>query len=211
MKEEEKDKNKNEISRRSFLASAGIVATGSVIGGGILSGCSSEPTEETVSVTETRTRTTTIQVEVPVTRQKAIGHLIHNPDICLGCRMCEMVCAINKDGVASLEKGRIFTIRHIFEGQIAEVFPCQHCDEPECLQACPTGALHIDTATGARVIDAEICVGCQLCLNACPFNPPRIRYNAEKQICFKCDLCEGEPQCVKFCGTGALTFVEEEA
>jgi Fe-S-cluster-containing dehydrogenase component len=210
MKEEEKDKNKNEISRRSFLASAGIVAAGSVIGGGMLAGCSSEPAEETVSVTETRTRTTTVQVEVPVVRQKAMGHLIQNPDICSGCRTCELVCAINKEGVASAELSRIQWTKQIFGGQITDILPCQHCDEPECLQACPTGALHIDANTGARVIDADICVGCQLCLNACPFNPPRIRFNVNKHICFKCDLCDGEPLCVKFCPTGALSFVMED-
>ena len=85
----------------------------------------------------------------------------------------------------------------IFE---AEGYTCKQCQSPECLSICPTGALYINEKTGARVIDPETCSGCKLCIQACPQYPNSpIRYDADRNICVKCDLCDGEPQCVKFC------------
>lgn len=150
-------------------------------------------------------------VDGAVGLKKSIGCVIHNPDICAGCRTCEIVCALNEEGVASSQLSRLQISRDIYGGTI-DVMPCKQCDEPECLLACPTGALHIDETTGARVIDEKECDGCQLCLDTCQFVPPRIRFNAKKIICFKCYLCGGDPQCVKFCPTGALTasWLKEE-
>ena len=93
-------------------------------------------------------------------------------------------------------------------GHINHVLYCQQCDDPQCLKACPTGALHVDPETGARVIDQDVCIGCQTCLNACIYaqggqGQSRIKYNAETNTCFKCDLCGGDPQCVKYCPIGA--------
>lgn len=79
---------------------------------------------------------------------------------------------------------------------------------PWCLLACPTDAFHVDEAAGAKVIEEEKCSGCMLCMTACPATPKRIRYNAGKKVCLKCDLCGGDPQCVKFCPTGALTYTK---
>ena len=136
--------------------------------------------------------------------------MIHNQDLCSGCRTCEIVCAVAHEGVASSELSRIQWAKDIFDACITDIMTCKQCSGPECLAACPTGALHIDEATGARVIDADVCIGCQSCLNACPATPSRIRYDAARSICFKCDLCGGDPQCVKFCPTGALMNSWEE-
>jgi Fe-S-cluster-containing hydrogenase component 2 len=223
--ENEDEKQSNEVSRRDFIANVGAVVAGGVVGGGILSSCSSEPVIETINVTETKTTTmpTTVEIEKTVEVEKIVtqnvevfkdianstGHILHNQDICSGCRTCELVCSLNKEGVINPELSRIQWSKDIFGGQITSVYPCKQCDGPECLMACPTGALHIDSNTRARVIDEEICVGCQLCLNACPLTPHRIKFNVSKNICFKCDLCGGEPKCVKYCPTGALSFVKE--
>ena len=79
---------------------------------------------------------------------------------------------------------------------------CQHCDNPECVTVCPTGA-SVKTDNGTIQIDPELCIGCQACVGACPYG---VRYlNAEKNVVEKCTLCaervaEGEmPQCVLNC------------
>lgn len=137
------------------------------------------------------------------------GHLVCDPSICGGCKKCEIVCSLHHEGVISPALARITVKREIFDGYVCEAMPCLQCDGPECLFVCPVpGALYVDDVTGARVIDPEKCSGCKLCVKACPATPKGIRYDTEKKICFKCDLCGGDPQCVKFCPTGALAFVK---
>lgn len=141
--------------------------------------------------------------------RNCMGHLVCESNICGGCKKCEIVCSLHKEGVISPALARITVKRDIFDSYLFEAMPCLQCDGPECLMVCPVpGALYVDEATGARVIDESKCTGCKLCMKACPATPKGIRYNAEKKVCFKCDLCGGNPQCVKFCPTGALTFAK---
>lgn len=79
---------------------------------------------------------------------------------------------------------------------------CQHCDNPECVTVCPTGA-SMKMDDGTIQIDAEACIGCQMCMSACPYG---VRYlDEEKGVVDKCTLCHdriegGElPQCVVNC------------
>lgn len=181
------------VSRRGFIA-GGAVATGALAAG--LAATQAQAEEAT---TNEGAKEALAQIK------PAIGHVVHNPDICSGCRTCEIICAVAHDGVASSELSRMQWKKNIFDACITDIMTCKQCDGPECLAACPTGALHVDETTGARVIDETQCIGCQSCLNACPADPSRIRFNLEKNVSFKCDLCGGDPQCVKFCPTGALT------
>jgi Fe-S-cluster-containing dehydrogenase component len=138
------------------------------------------------------------------------GNIAVTIDICAGCRTCEAVCSLYKEGISNPELSRIHVFKDELDGYRCEPQPCRQCVHPGCLPVCPTGALHVDDVTGTRVIDEMICDGCQLCMQACVFKPKRIRFNAQKKVCFKCDLCGGEPQCVKFCPTGALTYRAKE-
>lgn len=138
------------------------------------------------------------------------ARIIVNSDLCGGCRTCEAVCSLSKEGVVNPELSRMYVKKDILGGYVCKPLPCKQCRGAKCLLACPTGALHVDSVTGARVIDEELCDGCRLCLEACPLTPTRIGYNAGKGVCFKCDLCGGDPQCVKFCPMGAITYLKAE-
>jgi Fe-S-cluster-containing dehydrogenase component len=62
---------------------------------------------------------------------------------------------------------------------------------------------------GVVKIDAAICIGCRLCLISCPFG--NINFDEGRGNTFKCELCEGDPQCVLFCPNNALRYQEIES
>lgn len=133
------------------------------------------------------------------------GRIMHDPDLCAGCRICEIVCSLNKWGVMNEEWSAIRIRTDFLGGYISQAEVCKQCAGAECVAVCPNNANYIDPTTGARVIDGTLCVGCQLCLNACPVTPSRIHYNPNANVCVKCDFCGGEPKCVEYCPTHAVT------
>jgi protein NrfC len=195
MAEREKIAEENGISRRDLLRGAGL-AFGGIAASAALSACAPNTAAQSASDGTT------------AALQKAKGHIDVDSSICAGCRTCIMTCTLRNEKVLNGELSRMQLSRDVLGGAICEPLPCKQCDGPECLWACPTGALHVDETTGARVIDSAVCIGCQSCVNSCPATPPRVRYNADTNKSFKCDLCGGEPQCVKFCPSGALKYVE---
>ena len=128
--------------------------------------------------------------------------LCFNQDICLGCGSCVSVCSIFHEGAVDEALARISLERRIFSIEYLVHF-CRQCHHAECYYACPEGAINVDQKTGARVIDESLCTGCRSCIEACPFD--MISFSDERNVALKCDFCGGEPQCVKFCPTGALT------
>jgi len=50
---------------------------------------------------------------------------------------------------------------------------CQHCENPACLDVCPTGATAKDEETGIVSVDSELCIGCESCIKACPYEGVR--------------------------------------
>ena len=182
------------ISRRGFLTGSGVLAGGALMGG-LLGGCAPKSAEESTG-----------------DMQKAKGHVTHVSQICTGCQNCALVCALSHEQLINPKLARNTVQTDVQVGYVTDVLYCQQCDDPKCLNACTTGALRIDPATGARIIDQDTCVGCQTCLNACIFAPvaSRIKYNPETNTCFKCDLCGGDPLCVKRCPLGASQLSWEE-
>lgn len=87
---------------------------------------------------------------------------------------------------------------------------CNHCEYPACLTGCPAGAYHRDDITGAIILSAHKCLGCNYCFWNCPFDAPH--YDGVSKNVQKCHLCYervaggGEPACTSACPTGALSF-----
>ena len=63
----------------------------------------------------------------------------------------------------------------------------------------------MEEETGAKIINYAKCIGCKMCMMACPFGAVTVDPVAKKVV--KCDLCAGDPACAKFCPTGAIEYV----
>lgn len=130
-----------------------------------------------------------------------------DPTKCTGCRLCEMVCSVKSEGVSNPFNARIHIVKWEFECfEMAMI--CQQCDSPFCAASCPVGALSRDTKTNAIKVDYDRCIGCRMCILACPFGG--IKYDVRRNKVAKCELCNGDPTCVKFCDTEAITYVDAD-
>lgn len=126
---------------------------------------------------------------------------------CTGCRTCQIICAMSHEGVLNYELARISVTKDDKLG-VSAVVPCSQCKKAPCVDVCPTGANAWVPATGANVIDPEKCIGCELCLTACPFGSISMIARNGQETAVKCDLCNGDPQCVKFCEPQAIRYEE---
>lgn len=133
--------------------------------------------------------------------------LIVDNEKCTGCRMCEMVCSLNKTGSINPAHSRIHTLKWEMEGYYAPMF-CRQCSDPTCATVCPTNAIKRDNANAVVMADDALCIGCRACISACSFGG--VGFNAELEKTMRCDLCGGDPTCVKYCETEALQFVDVE-
>lgn len=124
---------------------------------------------------------------------------------CTGCKSCELACSFYHEKEFNLTKSRIYVFKLEKEGVDAPLV-CQHCDTPICEVVCPMKAIYRHPKTGAVLIDPNTCIGCRMCAISCPLGG--ISFDADKRRMIKCDLCDGDPKCVKICPTGAIYYVE---
>ncbi|MBN2487972.1 MAG: 4Fe-4S dicluster domain-containing protein [Methanosarcinaceae archaeon] len=127
------------------------------------------------------------------------------PERCSGCRTCEIVCAIHNNKVNNPKKARIRLLSLYPHPVIKMPIVCRQCKVPKCMDSCPSDAIYIEE--GVVRIDENKCVGCHECVVSCPFGA--IYVHADMIAPFKCELCGGDPQCVKACPKNAILYVPE--
>lgn len=132
--------------------------------------------------------------------------LMINPAKCNGCRLCEYGCSLKFTGKFNPARARIHVT--VLDETFALPLACTQCDGAYCLKSCPIGAITLDRNTGAIKISNAQCVGCKICLFACPFG--NMAFSHETGTAVKCELCDGNPECVALCPTGALVFAEAD-
>jgi Fe-S-cluster-containing hydrogenase component 2 len=124
------------------------------------------------------------------------------PERCTGCRQCAVACSVRKFGDANPKKGAINILRDEFARYEIQ-FLCYQCDDPECAVVCVRDA--IKKEENIVKLDKNKCIGCRLCVAACPYGGI---FSFKGEI-IKCDLCDGDPVCIKFCSTNAIIYEEE--
>jgi Fe-S-cluster-containing dehydrogenase component len=93
---------------------------------------------------------------------------------------------------------------------------CLHCENPQCVTVCPTGASYKRAEDGIVLVNADVCIGCKLCSWACPYGARE--FDEDAGVMKKCTLCvdriynetlpeaEREPACVATCPSRARHF-----
>lgn len=92
-------------------------------------------------------------------------------DRCVGCRACMEACKVENNTPQSMFWMYVFRLEEGEYPNVREWFmprPCMHCDNPPCVQVCPTQA-RFKRADGLVLTDFDRCIGCQYCSIACPY------------------------------------------
>ncbi len=139
-----------------------------------------------------------------MSQRRVVLMLAVDSEKCTGCRNCEAACSVYHVHVCNPVKSAVRIVKWPEKGLHVPVV-CQQCEEPSCANICPVEAISRAEDTGAVVVDPDLCVGCQMCVVACPFGA--ITLDRDRRVAIKCDLCGGaEPWCVRYCEPGALTY-----
>ena len=162
-----------------------------------------------------------------------------NLDRCVGCHTCALSCKMQNNVPMGMAWNRVLNEDCEFEVGVQGTYPhvsrahlpvaCQHCENPACQRVCPTGATYKDEM-GRVEIDYDKCIGCRMCMAACPytgvrsFNWDEPKYSVEhavgdadiaphqKHVVEKCTFCyqrlaRGEvPACMDLCPARARHF-----
>ena len=152
---------------------------------------------------------------------------------CIGCSTCVVGCKLENYVPDGTFWNRVLTDGGAREDTPAGNYPnlsmvqftvnCQHCENPACVKVCPVGATYKDPETGVVRQDYDKCIGCRMCMAACPytgvrsFNWDEPKYAIgqamgdadvpahQKHVVEKCTMCwhrlakDLAPACVEVC------------
>ena len=153
-------------------------------------------------------------------------------DSCIGCHSCAVVCKQENNVGLGTFYNKVLTVgaSGIYPDLEMYYFPvaCQHCDDPQCVSVCPTGASY-QRDDGVVLVVHSRCIGCQYCVMACPYGAISLEsiglpsatsetmaQKSMRSVAVRCDLCkdwmkrEGKsvPACVEACPVHARSVVQ---
>ena len=137
------------------------------------------------------------------------GFLIDNRK-CIECHACTVACksehqvpiGVDRTWVKYIEKGDFPNNRRLFT-----VLRCNHCEDAPCVTICPVTSLY-QREDGIVDFDSDRCIGCQACLQACPYDA--LYLDPDTDAAAKCNFCSHrievglEPSCVTVCPEQAI-------
>ena len=156
---------------------------------------------------------------------QGIKAIVVDFDKCAGCRTCETVCSafnhkveINDQMINGLGNPDLSNIKVWHYNPDVDVpVNCFLCDDAPCIEVCPVDP---DPLTGRKALyrdeefqtirnDIERCIGCEKCARVCADERGGVIFpNKDTRMPERmCTLCDGDPQCVKYCPYGALQYL----
>ncbi|MDR0501266.1 MAG: 4Fe-4S dicluster domain-containing protein [Coriobacteriales bacterium] len=159
---------------------------------------------------------------------------------CVGCHTCAVTCKIENNIGDGVFWNRTMTVGGDSIDSASGTYPnlskhyitlaCQHCENPACTRVCPVGATYKREEDGVVLQDYDKCIGCRMCIAACPYTGVRnfnweepqhsIGYDVgdadapahQKHTVEKCMMCAHrlargeEPACILGCLAKARYF-----
>ena len=138
---------------------------------------------------------------------------------CIGCHSCSAACRTWNDLPIDIIYNPV--LGGVCEGTWPNVHRnylptlCMHCKNPECVPCCPTGASQQDE-DGVVWVDYKKCMGCKVCVNACPYGMRDTSHAVRRfdEFVRKCTFCKerremepgADPYCVQTCHQHARVF-----
>ena len=112
--------------------------------------------------------------------------MVIDTEKCIGCHVCAMACKLENNLPNDMWWNRVLTDNggDAEFDMVGGTYPdnlkfgyipvsCQHCENPACVKVCPVGATYQDPETGVVRQDYDKCIGCRMCMSACPYNGVR--------------------------------------
>lgn len=201
-KKKDQQEEQKGISRRTFLAGLGTGATGLIVSGatgGVVGAVAGGVVGHEISKEDPRVEP---RIETPLTW---VGR---NLDACTGCRQCEIACSLTHENVIWPGASRVRVYE--FPPSIEIPVLCYQCPDVPCVRECPADALSVDEETLTVAVDSSKCLritegtDCRVCADVCPGST--IRMHPSEDVPMFCDLCGGDPECVKVCPTATVTY-----
>ena len=133
--------------------------------------------------------------------------LLVDSSLCRGCRICELACSYFAFGAFNPRRSRV-RVTELEEFGLDFPIVCRQCVKCVCIAECPVeGALKRDPQTRAVIVDRDKCIGCGVCVEACPFGA--VSLDLEDGLANICNLCGGDPKCVKWCPSSVFSYVKD--
>lgn len=144
---------------------------------------------------------------------KQVGFYINMAN-CYGCQTCQVACKSEQRTAPAVSLRRVRQFDTDNPATHATLsMGCNHCEHPQCLANCPAGA-YTKLENGIVYQDHNKCIGCRMCIMACPYGVPQ--YDPEEGKTSKCSYCKErtekglKPMCVESCPGGNLVAGELE-
>jgi carbon-monoxide dehydrogenase iron sulfur subunit len=138
-----------------------------------------------------------------ITEKKFVGA---DFDKCNGCRVCELVCALENENTFDPKLSRIKVLG--LHQLVYIPVSCHFCEDALCVRSCPRDALMQCEETGVIMVDDAKCDLCGWCIESCKHGAMFVKQ--EKKTVMTCNLCDGTPKCVEWCPEDALSFMTQK-
>ncbi|MBL7002424.1 MAG: 4Fe-4S dicluster domain-containing protein [Gammaproteobacteria bacterium] len=204
--------NKIDQYRRTFLGASGVTLAGLTVAPGVLLNSAQAKSKDQA-----------------ISSSNRWGLLIDTNKCNDGCTKCVTAC--NEEHGLRPNHGpetdsqwiRKVTLKNKSTGHVVNMpMMCQHCENPPCVDVCPTGA-SFKRDDGIVLVDKHICIGCRYCMMACPYKarnfihetltdqlPVAPRGKGTVESCTMCmhkvDNGDGSTVCADACPEKAITF-----
>jgi Fe-S-cluster-containing hydrogenase component 2 len=148
----------------------------------------------------------TTQEDALMSSAKKRFGLVFHPEKCTLCLECEKACIKAHPAVVASGKPRIQVTK---EGDKPKALMCVHCDTCPPSEVCPSALFEFHNEGKYWTLDEHRCFACMACIPRCPFDGVFFEGAFGVETAYSCDLCAGDPACVKVCAPGALTLSKD--